>query len=197
MATGRRGAEELLYDDNMGQHVRAVFGFIGFVHNPAVREVIFKLHQHDWRVVPPETKEQCKTAFKGLGHSLGNERGFKVTKDWKRTNSRKHVIKRIRRLYIPIQKKIIGTFCKRPEVSCGVSTPVCVRKKYPVPENRFEALAGEPSFCEKKSREGVGPLEIIGGQRQMHKVCNSSRQHGSCYASAMRRTAGIGFHSFG
>ena len=98
-------AEEVLYDANMGHHVRAVFGFIGFVHNPAVREVIFKLHQHDWRVVPPETKEQCKTAFKGLGHSLGNERGFKVIKDWKRTNSRKHVIARARRLDIPIQKK--------------------------------------------------------------------------------------------
>ena len=85
-------AEDLLYDPNLGQYVRAVFGFIGFVHNPAVREVIFKLHQHDWRVVPPETKEQCKTAFKGLGHSLGHERGFKVIKEWKRRNSRQHVI---------------------------------------------------------------------------------------------------------
>ena len=52
-------AEELLYDDRMGQYVREVFGFIGFVHNAAVREVLFKLHQHDRRVVPPETKEQC------------------------------------------------------------------------------------------------------------------------------------------
>ena len=99
-------AEELLYDAALGYHVRAVFGYIGFVHNAAVREVMLKLHQHDWRVVPPETKEQCKTAFKGLGHSLGNERGFKEIKDWKRTNSRNHVIKRSRRLYIPIQKKI-------------------------------------------------------------------------------------------
>ena len=98
-------AEELLYDANMGCHIRAVFGSIGFVHNAAVREVIFKLHQHDWRVVPPETKEQCKTAFKGLGHSLGNERGFKDIKDWKRKNSRQHVIKRAKRLYIPIKKK--------------------------------------------------------------------------------------------
>ena len=95
-------AEKLLYDANLGKHVRDVFGCIGFVHNPAVREVIFKLHQHDWRAVPPETKEQCKTAFKGLGHSLGNERGFKVIKDWKRTNSRKHVIKRVKRLHVPI-----------------------------------------------------------------------------------------------
>ena len=97
-------AEELLYDANMGCHIRAVFGSIGFVHNAAVREVIFKLHQHDWRVVPPETKEQCKTAFKGLGHSLGNERGFKEIKDWKRKNSRQHVIKRVKRLYIPIKQ---------------------------------------------------------------------------------------------
>ena len=98
-------AEARLYHPDMGDNVKEVFGYIGFVHNPAVREVIFKLHQHDWLVVPPEIKEQCKTAFKGLGHSLGNERGFKAIKDWKRTNSRKHGIKRIRRLYIPIQRK--------------------------------------------------------------------------------------------
>ena len=77
-------AAEVLYDANLGSYVRVVFACIGFVHNPGVREVIFRLHQHDWRVVPPETKEQCKTAFKGLGHSLGNERGFQVIKDWKR-----------------------------------------------------------------------------------------------------------------
>ena len=98
-------AEARLYHPDMGDNVKEVFGYIGFVHNPAVREVIFKLHQHDWRAVPPETKEQCKTAFKGLGHSLGNERGFKVTMDWKRTISRNHVINRINRLYIPIKKK--------------------------------------------------------------------------------------------
>ena len=86
-------AEDLLYRSEMGDDVKEVFGYIGFVHNPAVREAIFKLHQHDWRVVPPETKEQCKTAFKGLGHSLANERGFKAIKDWKRTNSRRHGIK--------------------------------------------------------------------------------------------------------
>ena len=68
---------------------------------------------------------------------------------WLNANSRKHVIKRIRRLYIPIEK-IIGTFCGRPEVTCGVSAPACVRKRYPVPENRYEAMAGEPSLCEKK-----------------------------------------------
>ena len=86
-------AEARLYHPDMGDNVKEVFGYIGFVHNPAVREVIFKLHQHDWRVVPPETEAQCATAFKGLGHSLGNERGFKAIKDWKRTNSRKHGIK--------------------------------------------------------------------------------------------------------
>ena len=86
-------AENLLYDAKMGDGVKEVFGYIGFVHNPAVREVIFKLHQHDWRVVPPEIKEQCKTAFKGLGHFLGNERGFKAIKNWKKASSRKHGMK--------------------------------------------------------------------------------------------------------
>ena len=57
------GAEDLLYDARMGHHVQAVFGFIGLPHTPAVREVILKLHQHDWRTVPHETKEQCRTAF--------------------------------------------------------------------------------------------------------------------------------------
>ena len=49
-------AEDLLYDAGWGHHVQAVFGFIGLAHTPAVREVILKLHQHDWRTVPPETK---------------------------------------------------------------------------------------------------------------------------------------------
>ena len=98
-------AEELLYDAISGYHVKEVFSFIGFVHNPAVREVIFKLHQHDFEVIPPETKEQCKTAFKGLGHSLGNERAFREIKDYKRRHSRKPVIKRVKRLNIPIQQK--------------------------------------------------------------------------------------------
>ena len=79
-------AENLLCDKAIGPSIRNVFGFIGFVHNPAVREVIFKLHQHNWQVVPPETAEQCKTAFQGLGHSLGNERGFKEIKESKRKN---------------------------------------------------------------------------------------------------------------
>ena len=47
-------AEELLYDANMGHHVRAVFGFIGFVHNPAVREVIFKTAPTRLASSPPQ-----------------------------------------------------------------------------------------------------------------------------------------------
>ena len=37
-----------------------------------------------------------------------------------------------------------------PEVACGVLTPACVRKKYPLPPERYEPLAGKPSFCEQK-----------------------------------------------
>ncbi len=40
--------EEILYDASRGHNVQTVFGFIGFVHSPAGREVIFKLHQPDW-----------------------------------------------------------------------------------------------------------------------------------------------------
>ena len=32
-------AEDLLYDPKMGANVREVFGYIGFVQKPAVREV--------------------------------------------------------------------------------------------------------------------------------------------------------------
>ena len=145
-------AEDLLYDPKMGANVREVFGYIGFVQKPAVRQVIFKLHQNDWRVAPPGTKAQCETAFKGLGHSLRNEKAFKPIKDWKRTNSR-NLIKRIRRLYIPTQTKVIDRCCKRPEVQCGVSAPACVRKRYPVPEIRYEALAGQPGSSEKKGEK--------------------------------------------
>ena len=97
--------ENLLYDTDLGPFLREVVGAVGFLHNPSVREVIFKLHQHDWRIVPPETQEQCKAAFKGLGHSRANEAGFKVTKDWKRTNHKGKSIKRIMRHFIPVLKK--------------------------------------------------------------------------------------------
>ena len=67
---------------------------------------------------------------------------MKECKDWKRQNSRKHVIIRVKRFDIPIQPNNIETFCLRPEVACGVTAPACARKKFPLPESRYEALAG-------------------------------------------------------
>ena len=62
-------------------------------------------------------------------------------------------MKRIRRIHIPIQQQIIKRFCGRKEVSCGVSIPACVRKKYPLPENRYEALCSDPTYDERAVQE--------------------------------------------
>ena len=93
------------------------------MHNPSVREVIFKLHQHAWQQVPPETREQCLTAFEGLGHSKANEVGFKETKDYKRANIKGHSIRRLMRHYIPVKRGVIDKVCGRKEVQCGVHSP--------------------------------------------------------------------------
>ena len=148
-------ADELLGDARMGHSVRAVFGFIGFVHNAAGRDVIFKLHQHDWRVVPPEMKERCKTTFEGLGYSLGNGRGFKEIINLKRNKSRKHVIKGVKRLHIPIRKKVIGPFlwaatnCMRSLCTCLYPKEVSAAREW------IRGTRGRTELLSEKSRGGL------------------------------------------
>ena len=121
--------ENLLHTRDVGPFIKEVYKHIGFVHNASVREPIFKLHQHAWEKVPPETLDQCKSAFNGLGHSRGNEMGFKETKDWKRRNPKMHSIRRIMRHYIPVKRNVIKHVCGRKEVACGVRPPACIRTK--------------------------------------------------------------------
>ena len=68
----------------------------------------------------------------------------------------------VMRHFIQVRKEVIKNFCKRKGVSCGVSLPACIKKKYPMPEKRYEPLAGKPSFCEKTERWLGGTKKTFG-----------------------------------